>query len=145
MKNFILFVLVTVTAMYIGLGEALPLVKNCHHQMVEIQNKLGPGQILIFHCGRPPNTRRGIVKFNEKENFNAGWGNARSMICLMYKGPQNDRISTVVMAEFSKLPCNTGLLHWIGKSDGVYFQHDTIPTRFAGKWVDHKLTKKNKP
>ncbi|CAF2090658.1 unnamed protein product [Brassica rapa] len=41
MKNFIPFVSVTVAAMYIGLGEALPSV--CNSRMVEVQNKIGPG------------------------------------------------------------------------------------------------------
>ncbi|CAH8387618.1 unnamed protein product [Eruca vesicaria subsp. sativa] len=134
MKNFIPFVLVTVTAMYSGLGEALPVVRNCHRQMVEVRNNLGPGQILIFHCVHPI-VRRGVLKFNEKQQYNAGSGNARSWACVLYKGPPTDRYGIAVGKNFQKLPCNTGVLAWIAKNDGVYFEGNGKPMKFLNKWA----------
>ncbi|KAH0916164.1 hypothetical protein HID58_030610 [Brassica napus] len=40
MKNLIFFV--SVTAMYVGLSEALPPTKDCNDRTIEFQNKLGP-------------------------------------------------------------------------------------------------------
>ncbi|CAF2144063.1 unnamed protein product [Brassica rapa] len=135
MKNFILFVSVTVAAMYIGLGEALPLV--CNSRMVEVQNKIAPGQTLIYHCSYP-SMRRGVVKFNEKQQYEARAGKARSWICVMFKqGPQTDRYSVLFRIDFSKPPCNKGLLSSIAKNDGVYFEDDGKPSKFNVKWGKH--------
>ena len=125
--------------MYIGLGEALPSV--CNSRMVEIQNKIGPGQTLIFHCSYPI-IRRGVLKFNEKQQYETREGKARSWICVMYKqgpqGPQTDRYSVMFRRDFSKPPCQ-GLLSAIAKNDGLHLEDNGKPINFVGKWGKHPL------
>ncbi|CAG7899431.1 unnamed protein product, partial [Brassica rapa] len=58
-----------VTAMYVGLSEALPPTKDCNDRTIEFQNKLGPGKILGYSCDwvtRRNFPRNGTLKFNEK-------------------------------------------------------------------------------
>ncbi|CAG7872895.1 unnamed protein product [Brassica rapa] len=135
MKNIIPFLSVTVAAMCIGLGEALPLLPLvCHNQKLEIQNKLGPGQILKYRWGSPM-VESGELKFNAKHNYDTGGGNPKTLIFSIYKGSSPlDRYSILAITSFSNLPCKKGLLSFVAKNDGLYIEENGNTAKFVSKW-----------
>ncbi|CAF2255759.1 unnamed protein product [Brassica rapa subsp. trilocularis] len=133
MKYLIYFV--SVTAMYIGLSEALPPVKDCNYRMIEIQNKLGSGQILKYQCSSVvgPEPIRGLLKFNEKYVFKYSRVYSKTWICNFDKRTHGYEL--VVELSAPKPPCNSGLRTWIVKSDGIYFERDgKKPMKLVGRW-----------
>ncbi|CAH8355607.1 unnamed protein product [Eruca vesicaria subsp. sativa] len=112
--------------MYIALSEALPPVKDCICTL-EIQNKLGFGQILDYKCGKIVNSRpHGFLKFNEKFRTRFISVVSNTWICWLSKGPKSDSYGYELKINLPALkpPCNNELHKWIAKNDGIYFERD---------------------
>lgn len=136
MNHLLVFLLVI--AVFFMLNEA------CPKSRIVIQNQLGPGIPLQYHCrGKQGNTTRdtGVATLR---TFNANYtitiidrpvNGTRAMItCDLSYGPRNEYYYDVQVF-YGAMRCIQRIHLWTAKIDGIYFKKkDSYPMKLVLKW-----------